>query len=87
MSSRYHVVMSCSIESVLYPCTPTVELSSPHLIHGKRWPNAALLLGQRLRRWPNTKPALGERVLFAVMVKTDTMHPLHVCAPVNSSMI
>ena len=31
----------------------------------RRWPNAGLLLGQRLRRWANSEPALGQRLIFA----------------------
>ena len=31
----------------------------------KHWPNAGLMLDQRLRRWPNIKPALGQCFVFA----------------------
>ena len=29
----------------------------------RRWPNAGLMLGLRLRRWPNIKPTLGGRLV------------------------
>ena len=31
----------------------------------RRWTNAGLLLGQRLRRWPNINPTLVQRLVFA----------------------
>ena len=37
----------------------------------RRWPNADLMLGHRLRRWPSIKSALGQRIVFAEKRYTD----------------
>ena len=35
------------------------------------YPNAGLMLGQRLRRWPNINTALGQCIVFNSLVTRD----------------
>ena len=63
------------IERMLVQCWPTVYNAGPTIVNRlvfaanggsstlsastKKWPNAGLILGRRLRRWANIKPQLG----------------------------
>ena len=43
------------------------DLTLPRSPENKgRWPNIALILGQRRKRWSNFKATLGQRLVFAV---------------------
>ena len=68
-STLYHVIggivwkVIAVIITALYgkPCRKT-----------RRYPNAVLMLAQRLRRWPSIKSALSQRLIFADIDKPFT---------------
>ena len=59
----------------------TVEIRSHCCVHNhntaetRRWPDAVLMLGQRLRRLPDINPASDQLIVFRESHQTDD-HPM-----------